>query len=161
MKKYLKFALIEIIFVAIVIAIDLITKLTIYEKALNGGKITLIKGVLSFVAVQNTGASFGMFGDKTIILTIVSAVSAAGLLVFLICSIKERNPLLRISLVLIIGGAIGNLIDRIALGYVRDFIFVDLINFAVFNVADSALTIGTILLIVYVLFYYKQKEKEA
>lgn len=159
MKKYLRLAIIELFFVGLVIALDLITKATIYEKVFNDGKMNLINGVLSFFAVQNTGASFGIFDDKTIVLTIVSAVSAIGLLVFLIVSIKERNLMLRIALILIIGGAIGNLIDRVALGYVRDFIYFELINFAVFNVADSALTIGTILLVIYVLFFYKQKEK--
>lgn len=158
MKKYIKYIIIELLLIGVVLAIDLLTKEFIYGKVYEQGKMNLIKGVLSFTAVENTGASFGIFKDKTIILTIVSAISAAGLIVFLICTIKSRNLLLRSSLILIIGGAVGNLIDRAALGYVRDFVYFELIDFAVFNLADSALTIGTILLMIYVLFFYKEKE---
>ncbi|MDI9486400.1 MAG: signal peptidase II [Bacillota bacterium] len=159
-KKYWKFILIELLLIGVVIAADLLTKEFIYGKVERDGKIDIIKGVLSFTAVRNTGASFGMFGEHTSILTIVSAVSAFGLLVFLIFSAKNRNILLRSSLVLIIGGAIGNLVDRIALKYVRDFVYVEIIDFAVFNLADSALTVGTILLIIYVLFFYGKDQSQ-
>jgi len=61
---------------------------------------------------------------------------------------------------MITGGAIGNLIDRIALGFVRDFVYFELIDFAVFNFADSFLTVGTALLIIYVLFFFGKEEEE-
>lgn len=158
MKKKIKYIVIELVLVGIVLAIDLLTKHFIYQKVYDYGKITLIKGTLSFIAVQNTGASFGIFKDSTTLLTIISAISVLGMLIFLIVSAKHRNLLLRSSLILIIGGAMGNLVDRAWLGYVRDFVYFELINFAVFNLADSALTIGTILLIIYVLFYYNKEE---
>lgn len=160
MKKYIKIIIIEMLLIGVVIAIDLLTKEFIYQKAYDEGKINIIKNVLSFTAVKNTGASFGIFKDKTTILAIISALSAAGMIAFLIGSVKHRNLLLRSSLILIIGGAIGNLVDRVWLGYVRDFVYFELIDFAVFNLADSALTIGTILLIIYVLFFYKEPEKK-
>lgn len=160
MKKYIKYIIIEIIVVLAVVTIDQITKLTIYESVNENGKMNIIKGVLSFTAVQNTGASFGIFNDKTVLLSIVSCVCSVGLIVFLIYTIKHRNLLLRISLIMIIGGAIGNLIDRVFLGYVRDFVYFELINFAVFNLADSALVIGTILLVIYVIFFYNEKDEK-
>jgi signal peptidase II len=159
MKKYIKYIIIELLLVGAVIALDLITKETIYAKAEAQGRISFIKGVLSFVAVRNEGASFGMLSSNTLLLTIVSAVSSAGLLAFLIGSIKHRHILLRSSLILIIGGAVGNLVDRVWLGYVRDFMEYDFVEFAVFNMADVCLTIGTILLVIYVLFFYKEKGK--
>lgn len=160
MKKYLKYIIIELLLVGAVIAVDLITKEFIYAKAESQGRMTFIKGVISFVAVRNEGASFGMFSSNTVLLAIVSAISSAGLTAFLIASIKHRNILLRSSLILIIGGAVGNLVDRISLGYVRDFMEYDFVNFAVFNFADAFLTVGTVLLIIYVLFFYKEKEKK-
>jgi signal peptidase II len=60
---------------------------------------------------------------------------------------------------MITGGAIGNIVDRIALGYVRDFVYFELIDFAVFNLADSFLTIGTILLLIYVIFFFGKEEE--
>ncbi|HHT84062.1 MAG: signal peptidase II [Christensenellales bacterium] len=160
MKKYIKYIVIELLLVGAVIAIDLITKEIIYNKALEDGKIDIIKNVLSFTAVQNTGASFGIFKDRVTLLAIVSGISAAALMAFMIYTVKKRSLLFRSSLILIIGGAIGNLVDRAWLGYVRDFVYFELIDFAVFNLADSALTIGTILLIVFVLFFYKEEPKD-
>ena len=66
---------------------------------------------------------------------------------------------MRSALILILAGAVGNIVDRIALGYVRDFIYFELIDFAVFNFADSCLTVGTIVLIIYLLFFYSKDEK--
>jgi signal peptidase II len=65
-----------------------------------------------------------------------------------------------ISLGLITGGAIGNIIDRLRLGYVVDFIYVKIINFAIFNIADSCVVVGAILLGIYALFIYKEPVKE-
>ena len=61
---------------------------------------------------------------------------------------------------MIFAGAVGNIIDRLALGFVRDFIYFELIDFAVFNFADSCLTVGTIVLIIYMIFFYSRDEKE-
>lgn len=155
---YLKYFLLEMLFFGVVLAADLLTKEYVYGYADTHGKIKLIKDVLSFTAVTNTGASFGIFGDSTAALTVVSLVCAIVLFVFILISVKTRHPLLRSALVLILAGAVGNMVDRFAFGYVRDFIYFELIDFAVFNVADSALTVGTILLIIYIIFFYKVKE---
>lgn len=159
-KKRWFFSLIEIAIVAILILADFLAKKYIYGYCLNSGDIILIKNVLRFTAVENTGASFGIFRDKTVLLTIVSAICSILLVIFMFYSYPRRNKLLRISLIMITGGAIGNIIDRIALGYVRDFVYFELIDFAVFNVADSFLTIGTILLIIYVIFYFGKEEEQ-
>lgn len=160
LKGYTKYIIIELIFVGLVIAADLLTKEFLYGHVHENGDIILIKGVLRFTAVENTGASFGMFGGNTLALAVVSLISSLIILLMMIFTSKTRMPVLRASLVLILAGAIGNMIDRFALDYVRDFIYFELIDFAVFNLADSALTVGTILLVIYVIFFYKEKPKE-
>ena len=160
-KKRWLFCGIELLFVLVLIAADMLTKEYVYGACLDH-KINIIDGVFSFVAVQNTGASFGMLSDKTLYLTVLSSVCAAVLIFFIFYSYKYRNLWLRSSLILITAGAIGNIIDRVMLGYVRDFIYFELIDFAVFNFADSCLTVGTIVMIVYILFFYsKDQEKFA
>ncbi len=157
-KKRWLFCGIELLFVLVLIAADMLTKEYVYGACLDH-KINIIDGVISFVAVENTGASFGMLSDKTLYLTIVSTVCAAVLIFFIFYSYKYRNLWLRSSLILITAGAIGNIVDRILLGYVRDFIYFELIDFAVFNFADSCLTVGTIVMIVYILFFYSKDQK--
>ena len=159
-KKRWLTCLIEVFIAGILVAIDLITKEFIYGSCVENGKINIIEGVFSFTAVENTGAGFGIFANNTLALTIVSFICSIILIAFMFYSYKRRNLWLRSALILILGGAIGNIVDRIMLGYVRDFIYFELINFAVFNFADSCLTVGTIVLIIYVVFFYSKEEKE-
>jgi signal peptidase II len=106
--------------------------------------ITLVPNVLYLVYGLNTGMAFGLLVDASLILTVVAVVAAIGLAVF-----NQRLAgtalLPRLTLGLLLGGAIGNLIDRLRLGAVVDFIYFAPINFPAFNVADSALTIGVLL----------------
>ncbi|HKL74358.1 MAG TPA: signal peptidase II [Clostridia bacterium] len=159
-KKRWIYSLIEIAIIVVIILADYLTKKYIYGHCLNEGDIILIKDVLRFTAVENTGASFGIFKDKTTLLTIISSICSLFLVIFIFYSYPRRNKLLRIALIMITGGAIGNIIDRIALGYVRDFVYFELIDFAVFNVADSFLTVGTILLLIYVIFFFGKEEEK-
>ena len=160
-KKRWMTCLIEILIAGALIAIDLITKKYVYGYCNENGKINIIKGVICFQSTENTGASFGIFGNQTTALTVVSLICACILFLFIFYSYPRRNLWLRSALILILAGAIGNIIDRLALGYVRDFIYFELINFAIFNFADSCLTVGTIVLIIYMLFFYSKDEKEA
>lgn len=159
-KKRWITCLIELAIVAVLIVADLLTKKYVYGYCVQNGKVDIIKGVISFTAVQNSGAGFGIFANHTTALTVVSVICAIILFVFIFYSYPRRNLWLRSALILILAGAIGNIIDRIALGYVRDYIYFELINFAVFNFADSCLTVGTIVLIIYMLVFYSKEEKE-
>lgn len=160
-KRKIKILLIELLFVLLVITFDQITKLIIYHPIKNSGiDIILIKGVLRFTWANNTGASFGIFEGKVMILAVISTIAILGFLVFGIFSVKEQNKWYRSGLVLVIAGGLGNIIDRFAFQYVRDFVYFELIDFAVFNFADSALTIGTVCLIIYLLFYYDKENKK-
>ena len=95
-----------------------------------------------------------------ILVAVFAGLVALAALVYSFTRKHKMHILEIISLGLVVGGAIGNLIDRIRFGYVLDFIYVKLINFAIFNIADSALVVGAILLSVYVLFFHEKYIKK-
>ncbi|MCR1898978.1 signal peptidase II [Irregularibacter muris] len=113
----------------------------------------LIRDVFHLTYVENRGAAFSIFQDKQPFLITVTMLFTLFLIYYLIKTPKNKNTLwFKISLTLIIGGAIGNLIDRIRLNYVIDFFDFRYINFAIFNTADSFVVVGTILLAGILLF---------
>lgn len=119
----------------------------------------LIKNVLQLEYLENRGAAFGMMQNKQLPLIVITAV-----ILLVIIWLYHRIPmskkyfLLQATLLLITSGAIGNMIDRIGRGYVVDFIYVSLIGFPIFNVADCFVVIGVILLLFSLLFIYKDEE---
>jgi signal peptidase II len=118
-------------------------------------------GPFQIIHVQNTGAAFGLFTDLTLVLSIVSIIGLVLILIFL-RYIPRESILGNLALGLIFGGALGNLIDRIRLGYVTDFIYVRLWHdfyWPAFNVADSCISIGAIALILFIIFGMKQKNE--
>lgn len=150
------FQIITTIIAALLIAVDQMVKNWASE-VLVKGEIPVIENVLYFKYVENTGVAFSMFEDNRWLLIAVTAVMLIVVLaVFL--SGKVTGKLELLSLSLIMSGGIGNLIDRISLGYVVDFIDVRIINFAIFNIADMCITIGAVLLCVAV-FLSEKKEK--
>ncbi len=106
----------------------------------------IIKGVIHLTYAENTGMAFGMLKDKRWVFMTVSTVLiiAMGLYLYLA---KSEGRLYDISIAMIVSGGIGNMIDRIGLGYVVDFIDFRLINFAIFNGADSFVCVGAGLLV--------------
>lgn len=159
-KRWICF-LIEIGIMCLLIAVDLLTKHFIYGHCNTVDDIVIIDGVIRFTAVRNTGASFGIAKDHTTALTVISAVSSVLLIFFLFYSNTNKNKWLRSALIMITAGAIGNVVDRIAFGYVRDFVYFELIDFAVFNLADSCLTVGAVVLMIYIIFFYAKEESKA
>ncbi|MDR0288433.1 MAG: signal peptidase II [Clostridiales bacterium] len=142
----------------IIAAADQLTKHIIVKKIAFNEYVQVIKGFFKLVNCSNTGAAWGIFQDRTVYLAIVSGVAAV-ILIFLICCC--RNNFLAVSLSLILGGAAGNLIDRIRLNYVVDFLYFKIFSydFPVFNLGDSCVVIGCILFIVFILFIYKNGDK--
>jgi len=156
-KKLSYILIISIILVGVVL--DLITKVFFENYYLeHNTDITVIPDFFTFTYVKNTGAAYGMFSDNTIMLTIVSI---AMVIVFVVYDIfnHSNNILYILGFSFIISGAIGNMIDRIFLGYVRDFISIRLFNF-VFNIADIFVTFGMILFMVYILISAIKESKE-
>ena len=131
----------------VVVALDQLTKFII-KSTLALGESFPVSGFFQFTHVHNTGAAFSIFRDHTFLLAICSMIGVV-ILLFLVFYLSKRVEFLsslpaKISLGLIMGGTLGNLIDRLSYGYVIDFI--DFSFFATFNVADSAITVGAILL---------------
>lgn len=106
------------------------------------GSFMLWEGVFHLTYVENTGSAFGMLKNHRWVFMLVSTVLIVGLLTFFICFYKSISKGMRWSCSLIIAGGIGNMIDRVLVGYVVDFFDFTLIDFAVFNVADSLVCVG-------------------
>ena len=122
---------------------------------------TVIDGVLRFRYVENTGAVFGSFAAHTVFLTVFSIILLAFTIYFLVTN-KSKSKLVNFCLLLMISGGIGNIIDRIRLQYVVDYIEPLFVEFAVFNFADCLITVGAFALIGYLIFdlirdYKKEK----
>lgn len=159
MSKKKKSYLILGVVVLIGIIIDLVTKILFAKYFEGGGKdIVLIPNFFSFTFVKNTGAAFGIFGESTLALTIVSLVFV-GLFITYDILYHSDNIWYVLGLSMLISGAIGNLIDRVFLGYVRDFINIEIFPF-VFNVADALITFGVICFAVYLIFYGFKSDKK-
>ncbi len=143
----------------LLIALDLWTK-AIAQSVLCGSQpIELIPGALEFRYLQNTGAAFSLLENAQWLFILIAAAVTVLIGVLLWRMPKTRRYLpLAVSLLFISAGAVGNLADRIRLGYVRDFIYISLIHFPVFNVADMYVTIATAVLALLILFYYKDED---
>ncbi|MGI6030695.1 MAG: signal peptidase II [Eubacteriales bacterium] len=142
----------NLIAIVAIIALDQWTKYLTVAYVEPVGTIPLIQDAVHLTYVENRGAAFSLLeGQVTLFVVITLAVIVA--LSFLLWKHGKVHPALRISLVMILGGAVGNLIDRVWLGYVRDMIDFRIINYAVFNVADCFVVVGTILLALYILLW--------
>ena len=157
-KKFIGECLFHTALIVIVLVIDQITKLWA-RNSLQGAPVIVWKDVFSFRLIYNTGASFGIFQNKTLALTIFSIVGmvAIGGVYFWLPKEKKMRPM-RLTLAMIVAGGIGNIIDRIIFGKVTDMISFDLINFPVFNVADIGVTCGAIAMCILWIFYYKDED---
>lgn len=146
--------MLESFIIFIIVVADQISKyITIqYLKPLK--TVPLLEGVLSLSYVENRGAAFGILQNQRWFLIILPILIVTVIVIYLVMHRKE-SLLTRICLAVILGGAIGNLIDRIFLGYVVDMFQVTFIEFPVFNVADMAVVCGTIILAVQLLFLDK------
>ena len=143
----------EISIAAVVLVADQVTKAFVRSGFVLHQEQEIIPGLLNITRVHNTGAAFGMLNAvdlpmKTLLLGIVAAAALAGLAIYA-ATLPADQRLTRLGLALIIGGAAGNLVDRIAAGYVLDFVDVywNDWHFWAFNVADAAITVGVALMI--------------
>jgi signal peptidase II len=130
----------------IVIALDQATKYAVVKKMALGESIPLIPGVFHLTSHRNMGAAFGILQNQRWLFVVITLVVVAGIIVTLY-RIGRKLPVTSLGLALVLGGAIGNFIDRVSTGQVVDFLDFTLINFPIFNVADSAITIGVVLLL--------------
>src|SRR5690606_27877028 len=143
----------------LVVVIDQATKRIVVSNIGPSEMIPVIDRFFYLTLHRNPGGAWGIFKDSSVLFLVLVPVIAVFLVVAII---RNRDRFLRAVLGLILGGAIGNYIDRLAEGKVIDFLlfYIGSYPFPVFNAADIAVTCGTILLAVYVLFIYKEPEKK-
>lgn len=139
--------------VLLVVLCDIVSKYLVVQLLVPlGHSVTVIPNVIDFTFVKNFGAAFGMMSNSRWIFMSVSVVFIF-VLIYVLNQSYSKSKLYNISLAMILGGGIANMIDRIFVGYVVDFIEVTFIDFAVFNIADSCITIGAVLFAVYLIFF--------
>lgn len=149
--------LIALAVIILLVAADQITKLLISSHFEVGESLHVINGLLDFTYIQNRGAAFGMLANQRWVFLILTTVLIAAIIAAwfkgYITHITGK-----ISAVLLVAGGIGNMIDRLLLGYVVDFIDISpLFNFAIFNVADCCVTVGAVFMAIYIFFFIDNK----
>ncbi len=150
--------------IALVVGLDQLTKYLAVTHLQKIDTFPLIEGVFHLTYLENRGAAFGMLSDHRWVFMVISTVAVIAIVAFMLASYKKYyHPLLYISLSMIAGGGIGNMIDRLAAGYVVDFLDFCLINFAIFNVADVFVCVGCGMVVLYIILddIKQAKQKKA
>ncbi|MDO4482540.1 MAG: signal peptidase II [Bacillota bacterium] len=148
-----------LIFIAAAVGIDQVLKLIVVNTLEIGQSVPLIEGVFHFTYIRNFGAAFSILQNRQIFLIVITGAVMAAAAVILFRNIKGMSRLSSFSLAAVIAGGIGNIIDRIRLGYVVDFLDFKLIDFPVFNFADCCVVVGAFALVAAV-FISEKKDRE-
>ena len=142
---------------ALVIVLDQISKYAVRSSMLPGERIPVLGDWFSFCYVQNTGTAFSMFEGNRFVTLFLTSILIAACIVYIVKEIKAGHKLIPVLLTCVAAGGFSNLIDRMSLGFVTDMISCG--KFAVFNVADMFVTCGCILMIIIIIFMYKNGEE--
>lgn len=142
--------------ILLLIGIDQLSKIWALNSLKEIGSISIIENVFHLTYVENRGAAFGMFQNNQIIFILVAILASIFGIYYL--HTKKVNLLGKASIILLISGAIGNLIDRLRLGFVVDYFDFRFIWEYVFNIADIFVVVGTILLCIYIIFFEEDKQ---
>ena len=149
--------------IAVSVILDQLTKLIVVKNMELYETAPFIQGILESRYIENRGAAWGMFSDNRWIFIIISAAALIAL-PMLLYKYRNLHFLFGFSLSLVIGGAAGNMIDRVFAGAVVDFLNFQFIDFPVFNVADICVTAGAALMFIYLIFidkeFFRDKKKE-
>lgn len=146
---------------ALLLVLDQFTKYLASVHLKGGSSIIIIPDVFQLHYLENRGAAFGLLqGQKLWFVMITLLMLILMGMVYLRIPMEKKYRWIRFILVLLTAGALGNLVDRLRLNYVIDFFYFELINFPIFNVADIYVTVGMGLLLILILFYYKDEELE-
>ena len=140
---------------------DQVSKYIVVQNIELRGSVPFINGFMNFYHTRNEGGGWSILdggGWERLVLLSISLI-AMGLIVYILVKFYKRHTLLNVALAMVLGGATGNMIDRIRLGYVVDFFHTEFIDFPTFNVADCFITVGAVLLCVYVIFFDAKVEK--
>lgn len=152
--------LISIIIIFVCVGIDQLTKLFAINNLRDlADEIPVINKVFGLYYVENKGISFSMLSSKMALIIIITSIITL-ILIYVMIRTPKTKYFMPFSIVLsvIVGGAAGNMIDRIFRGFVIDFIMLDFINFPIFNVADIFVCVGLFILVILIIFKYKDKD---
>lgn len=156
------FQAVSLAVIAVLTVIDRLTKYAAVATVKVDGPKEFLFGLFNFTYVENTGAAFSLFSDKTNALSLLTVLFLIAM-VFLLMKKTFSSKFLNASFMLVIAGGLGNLIDRLYYGYVIDFIEPLFIDFAVFNFADCCITVGAFMIIAYEIYEiiseHKKKEE--
>ena len=158
-KKRKTYIGIGIVLIAALVFLDQFTKHLAVLHLKDQPNIIWVNGVMELEYLENRGAAFGILQNQQWLFILLFFLFVTAVIIFY-CRMpldKKYLPVQIISLFLIAGG-LGNLIDRIRLGYVIDFFYFSLINFPIFNVADIYVTVGMVILFILLIFYYKEED---
>ncbi|NBJ91436.1 signal peptidase II [Parablautia muri] len=160
MSKYkFKLLIFDLFFLVLLVATDQFTKYIAVLKLKSQPAFSIIDGVLEFNYLENRGAAFGMLQNQKFFFIVVASAFLCVIAYVLFKSPDEKKyTKLHVLLVMIASGAIGNMIDRLRFDYVVDFIYIVLINFPIFNVADMYVTFSTAIMIFQVFFVYQEND---
>lgn len=159
MKNKIQTTVVSLVTIVFLTIIDQWTKWLAVVNLKGQQPIVLIPGVFELSYVENRGAAFGMMQDQRWFFLIVTSIVLVGIIyLFFRMPFTRHYAVLRTVVVIFIAGAIGNLIDRVLLGYVVDFFYFSLIDFPVFNVADCYVTCTLAVFVVLILFKYKEED---
>ncbi len=150
--------IIYLVLAAFVVVADQVIKYLVVEFLEPVQRVTAIPHILDLVYVENTGVAFGMFSNLRWLFVIVTSIVIVAF-IYMMFKLGKSSKLFSVASALIIGGGIGNLIDRICLGYVIDYLQLSFFS-PVCNFADYCITVGTVLLIIYLLFYSDMSKEE-
>lgn len=142
-----------IVLSSLIIILDQITKRLAIEYLKNKNPLVVIENFFKLNYVENKGAAFGILQGRQFFFFLVTLIVVTGLIIFIYKNYYDLSRFMKVSLAFILGGAIGNFIDRIYLGYVVDFLSFEFFGytFPSFNVADSFIVIGTFFLILIII----------
>ncbi|MFW6163952.1 MAG: signal peptidase II [Planctomycetota bacterium] len=136
---------------------DLVSKQVVFNALARGGRLALLGPWLVLRLQKNRGGVFGIFQGKGFIFVILTAV-ALGFVAWMVCKAGAGQRRLHFALGLVTAGALGNLCDRLFLGYVRDFIYIEAINYPAFNLADACICVAAVLLFIEILRDSRQEQ---
>lgn len=159
LKKKRIILIVDFVIIILCIAADRFLKYYALNTLKERPDKAIIKGILEFRYLENSGAAFGVLkGEKSFFILVTSIMLFAIFYAIFKMPAKERFYPIQIFMSFFIGGSIGNLIDRIMYNYVIDYIYFSAFKFPIFNLADCFITIATILIIIFILFYYKEND---
>ena len=149
----------DLVITVILVLIDRVIKIYAVSRLKEHPSISLIKGILELTYLENTGAAFGLLKGQKYFFILVGVIILLSI-IYLIFKMprKKKYNAAHVALSLIAAGAIGNMTDRIIYDYVMDYIYFSVIRFPIFNVADIYVTVATVMMLILLLFVYKEDD---